>query len=55
MTRFELAEAVESLQCRDCLVPEQQTRDYYNIQRFSGQKNDPQFALDDINYADVMR
>lgn len=53
MTRFELAEAVESLQCRDCLVPDKQTREYYNQQRFSEQKNDPQFALDDISYGDV--
>lgn len=52
MSRFEFAEQLESLQCRDCVVPVPSMKEQYNAFRRQTQQQDPTHALDDIWFED---
>ena len=44
---------LEKTQCRDCLIPDQDTRDKYTSSWLDDQKKDPQKALDDIEFEEA--
>lgn len=48
MSRYEFAHMLESVQCRDCLIPDQKTKQTYTADWLATQKKNPQIALDDI-------